>query len=193
MKWVFGICGAGAAVAAPQQVLILRDHGVDVTVVLSANAHRFLNVEALTAFSRGKVFQSVFDQSDEVFVPHVELAEGADAFVIMPASAAQVARLAAGAADDLISAIAVHCDIPIFVVPALARPALDNVLIQRNLRTLDEAGMHIIFAQEAHALRAADAARVPSGFPSILHVLETVTATVSSRPEEHAQPMGQPT
>ncbi|MGN3973637.1 flavoprotein [Tsuneonella sp. SYSU-LHT278] len=179
MRWLLGVCGAGAATAIPQQVLILTDQGVEVTVVLSRNAHRFVNVEVLSAFARGKVFSDMFQSSNGIFIPHIELAESADALVIMPASAAQISRLATGAADDLISAIAVHCDIPVFVVPALNEAAFSKQIVQRNLRLLEEAGMSLIFAKEAHALRAANGARVPCGFPSVLSVLEHVANSLS--------------
>lgn len=180
MKWLLGVCGAGAAVATPQQVLILRDQGIEVVVLLSPNAEHFVSRDALAAFSRNPVFGSVFERSDTIFLPHVELAEWADALVIMPATAAQIARLAAGAADDIISAIAVHSAIPTFVVPALNEAAAANPLVRRNLQILCDAGMEVIREAQGHALRAVDAGRFETGFPSIL----AVTERVKSRLEE---------
>lgn len=182
MRWLLGVCGASAAVAVPQQILVLRERGIDVTIALSQNAGRFASAEMLAAFSRNKVYASVFDGDAAARLPHVELAEQCDVFVIMPASAAMIAKLAHGAADDLVSAIAVHADLPIFVVPALNAVAARNFFVSRNLDVLREAGMTIIDSVGTLPLRVVSAVQQEeASYPSMKEVIEVVDDYFLSR------------
>jgi phosphopantothenoylcysteine decarboxylase/phosphopantothenate--cysteine ligase len=172
MKLLLGLCGTGATVASPQHILYLREAGIDVRVVLSMNALKFVSHDVVESFSRHKAFTSVFDRGEGLAVPHVELAEWCDAFLVMPASANVISLLASGSASDLISTCALHCSSPVVVVPALNATLLAHPAVRRNLRTLRRDGIHVLGPETGTSIQVASGVRVGLAMPSLDDVVK---------------------
>ena len=151
-------------------------------VVLSENALRFTSRDVLEAFSRHKTFASVFDRGDGISLPHVELTEWCEAFVIMPASANILSRLAQGAASDLVSSCALHCEAPIVVVPALNAFLLKKAAVVRNIRMATKDGIHVLGPVFGPSIRVAKADRVGIALPALDEVIRFVRGLLD-RPE----------
>ena len=99
---VVGVAGSVSAYKAPFVIRLLRRAGHEVEVVATAAALRFIGEPALAAVSGGPVATGLFD--DPAAASHVALGERADLVVVAPASADLLARVAAGRADDMLTA-----------------------------------------------------------------------------------------
>lgn len=142
MRILLGVSGGIAAYKACEIVRSFQKRGFEVSVIMTQNATRFIGIETFRALTGDDVHSSLFDADDPI--PHIHLAEAADAFVIAPATANVCAKLASGIADDLLSATALASTCPLFVAPAMNVHMFEHPATQQNLKTLEERGAHII-------------------------------------------------
>lgn len=141
---LLGVTGGIAAYKSPDLVRRLREQGADVRVVLTVAAARFVTPLTFQAVSGHPVRTSLWDESAEAAMGHIELARWADLVVIAPATADFLARLAAGRADDLLTTLCLATDAPITVAPAMNRLMWSNAATQANARTLGARGVTLL-------------------------------------------------
>ncbi|SDJ91694.1 Phosphopantothenate-cysteine ligase /Phosphopantothenoylcysteine decarboxylase [Ferrimonas sediminum] len=138
---VLGISGGIAAYKAPIIVRRLKETGADVRVVLSGGAKAFVTPMSLQAVSGHAVAHDLLDPAAEQGMGHIELARWADEVIIAPASANFLARLAAGMADELITAVCLATEAPIRICPAMNQVMYQAQATQANLATLKARGV----------------------------------------------------
>lgn len=143
-KLVLGITGGIAAYKAAELVRLLVKSGVDVQVVMTKAAHQFITSLTMQALSGRQVFTDMWDNSIANGMPHIELSRDADAILIAPASADFIAKLAHGAADDLLSTLCLARDCRLLVAPAMNRQMWENPATQRNIQQLKTDGIQIL-------------------------------------------------
>ncbi len=143
---VLGITGGIAAYKTPELVRRLRSGGAEVRVVLSRGGARFVTAEALAA-----VGADVADDAGHG-MPHIDLARWADIVVIAPATAHLMARLAAGAADDLLTTVCLATEAPVCVAPAMNRAMWQNPATRANHAALLARG--VLFVGPGEGLQA---------------------------------------
>jgi phosphopantothenoylcysteine decarboxylase / phosphopantothenate---cysteine ligase len=141
---LLGITGGIAAYKTPELVRRLKDSGADVRVVMTPNAQQFVTSMTLQAVSGHPVRMDLWDQSAENAMSHIELARFADQILIAPASADFIARLASGAADDLLTTICLASDATIYLAPSMNRLMWEDVATQDNIQLLMARGFVII-------------------------------------------------
>lgn len=141
---VLGVSGAIAAAGAPLLVELLQARGASVRVAMTRNARRFVSRRVLSALTHAPVPGWVMEGSAREPAPHIELAGWADAVVVAPASATTLGRIASGAFDDLVAAIALTTRRPVLVVPSMNGAMLDSVPVARNIETLVEDGRFVL-------------------------------------------------
>lgn len=141
---VLGITSGIAAYKAPMLVRALRTAGAEVQVVLTENAHRFVSPMSLQAVSGRSVRQSLWDESAEAAMGHIELARWADAIVIAPATANCIAHLAQGRAPDLLTTLCLATTAPVVVAPAMNQQMYKHPASQNNLQQVEKNGYLII-------------------------------------------------
>lgn len=139
---VVGVSGSIAAYKAPFVVRLLRAAGHEVRVVATEAALRFIGAPALAAVSGHPVDTGVFD--DPAAVEHVAVGEWAELVLIAPASADLLARLAAGRADDLLTATVLTTTAPVVVAPAMHTQMWLNPATVENVATLRRRGVTVI-------------------------------------------------
>ncbi len=140
------LLGVGAGIAAYKAadlVRRLRDAGAKVRVVLTANAAHFVNAATFQALSGHPVRDSLWDESAEAAMGHIELARWADEVLIAPATAGLLARLAQGQADDLLTTLCLATTAPLSVAPAMNQQMWAHAATQANLATLRERGVRV--------------------------------------------------
>ena len=142
MNIVVGITGGIAAYKAVGVVRSLVLAGHDVHVVPTEAALRFVGRPTLEAISRNPVSADLYD--DVAAVRHVALGQAADLIVIAPATAASLARLAAGLSDDLLGTTVLASTAPVVVAPAMHTEMWQNAATQANIATLRSRGMTIV-------------------------------------------------
>jgi phosphopantothenoylcysteine decarboxylase/phosphopantothenate--cysteine ligase len=144
MNIVLGISGSIAAYKTPELVRRLRERGAEVQIVLTASAEEFVTPTALQAVSGRQVRSNLWDKEAEASMSHIELARWADAVLIAPATAEIMARLAGGAAPDLLTTLCLATKAPIAIAPAMNHVMWSNPAVQANRRTLEERGLRIL-------------------------------------------------
>jgi phosphopantothenoylcysteine decarboxylase / phosphopantothenate---cysteine ligase len=141
---LLGVSGGIAAYKACELVRRLRDLGAQVRVVMTENATRFVTPTTFQALSGEAVRVSLWDESAEAAMGHIELARWAERVLIAPASADLMARLAHGFANDLLSTLCLATASPVYVAPAMNQQMWANAATQANLATLRARGVHIL-------------------------------------------------
>lgn len=141
---LLGVSGGIAAYKAAELTRRLRDAGAEVRVVLTANAARFVSALTFQALSGEPVRSSLWDESAEAAMGHIELARWAQRILIAPASADLIARLANGRADDLLTTLCLASAAPVLVAPAMNQQMWAHAATQNNVRRLREHGVTIL-------------------------------------------------
>ena len=139
---VVGVSGGIAAYKAAHLVRNLKEHGDDVRVVPTEAALNFVGAATFEALSGHPVSTTVFDAVDEV--QHVNIGQHADAVVVAPATADVIARIAAGRADDLLTATVLVATCPVIVVPAMHTEMWFNPATRDNVATLRRRGITVM-------------------------------------------------
>jgi len=144
LRVLLGVSGGIAAYKAAELVRRLGDAGAEVRVVLTENAARFVTALTFQALSGQPVRSSLWDESAEAAMGHIELARWADQVVIAPASADLIARLAHGRADELLTTLCLATAAPIALAPAMNQQMWANAATQANVALLRERKVRIL-------------------------------------------------
>jgi phosphopantothenoylcysteine decarboxylase / phosphopantothenate---cysteine ligase len=149
MKVALGVSGGIACYKAAEIVRRLQDRDVDVTVLMTKTATQFVTPLTFRALSGQKVYVDLFEGphsgSDfEGAFDHILVAQSIDLFLIAPATADCIARLAAGIADDFLTTFHLAVTAPVIVAPAMNTRMWDHPSVQANLHTLMNRGVHVI-------------------------------------------------
>lgn len=178
------VCGGIAAYKAAELVRRLRDVGADVQVAMTANAERFVGAVTFQALSGHPVRRSLWDETAEAAMGHIELARWPDRIVIAPASADTLAKLAHGFADDLITTLCLATTAPITVAPAMNHRMWLHPATQANIATLRERGVAVVGPDDGPlAERESGPGRMsdPSAIVSVLMDTQTQAGAASTR------------
>jgi phosphopantothenoylcysteine decarboxylase/phosphopantothenate--cysteine ligase len=141
---IIGVSGGIAAYKTAYLVSHLRQKGADVNVIMTENAVRFISPLTFETLSGNRCSVDTFDRNFRYDVEHVSLAKKADLFMIAPATADVIAKLANGLADDMLTTTFLACTCPKYVVPAMNTHMFENPVTQDNIKKLKHYGIHVI-------------------------------------------------
>lgn len=138
------ISGSISAYKAASLASALKKKGHNVKVVATESALKFIGTAALEGVTGEAVLQDMFLQTEKIH--HINLSEWADLIIVYPASAATIARLRMGLAEDLLSAIFLSNNFrkPYWISPAMNINMLKHPAVQENLKVLKTWGARII-------------------------------------------------
>lgn len=136
---VLGVTGGIAAYKAAELVSRLRKAGAQVRVVMSENALKFIPALTLETLSGNRAYVDQFSREFEI--EHVALAKWADLFVVAPATANFIGKVASGIADDLITTTAMAVTCPILLAPAMNNNMWKNAATRANMETITARGI----------------------------------------------------
>lgn len=139
---VLGVSGGIAAYKAVELLRNLRESGIDVVVVPTANALRFVGAPTWEALSGRPVATDVWANTHQV--PHVRLGQQARAVVVAPATADLLARAVSGIADDLLTNTLLTASCPVIMAPAMHTEMWQHPATQRNVHILRERGVVVL-------------------------------------------------
>jgi len=146
---VLGVTGSIAAYKAADIIRRLREKNIQVSVVMTACAEKFISPLTLAALSCQKVYREMFDETGaERNIDHIQLAKKADALLIAPATANIIGKIANGLADDLLSCAALATKAPILIAPAMNEGMYTNRIFQDNCDKLKKFGVTFIDAEK---------------------------------------------
>lgn len=143
-KILLGVSGSIAAFKAAGWVSELRKQEAEVTVVMTESAGRFVAPLTFAAISGKRVYGDMFEIEAPEEIPHIALAMEVDLVLVAPATAATIARLANGLADDLLSTIVLATRAPVVVCPAMNSKMFLHPATQINITRLREYGYLVV-------------------------------------------------
>lgn len=143
-KIVLGVTGGIAVYKAVDLVSRLRKQGCQVRVVMTEHAQQFVTPLTFKEISGNQVAVSMWSSNQEFNVEHIALANWADAFVVAPATANIIAKMAYGLADDLLSTTLLAAQAPIIVCPAMNTGMYENPVTQENIAKLVSRGVSVM-------------------------------------------------
>jgi phosphopantothenoylcysteine decarboxylase/phosphopantothenate--cysteine ligase len=135
-KIVLGITGGIAAYKAAELTRALVKEGAQVRVIMTKNAAEFISPLTMQTLSNNIVYTEMYLPSEQYDMAHITLAEFADAFVIAPATANIIGKIASGIADDLLSTTIMAAHKPTLICPAMNDKMLSNPVVQENINKL---------------------------------------------------------
>jgi phosphopantothenoylcysteine decarboxylase/phosphopantothenate--cysteine ligase len=147
---VLGVTGGIACYKAVELVRLLVKNGFKVRVIMTRGAMEFVTPLTFQTLSGNPVATETFSLTQESEIGHINLADSADLFVIAPATANVIGKLASGIADDLLTTVLMATQAPVLLAPAMNIHMYENVIVQENLRKLRRVGYHIMDPAEGY-------------------------------------------
>ena len=147
---LLGITGGIAAYKIANLASMLKKQGANVKVIMTENACQFITPMTFETLTAQKVYTDTFDRNFEFKVDHIELGKWADVFLIAPATANVIGKLANGIADDMLTTTALAMRCPIVVSPAMNTTMFENKVVKHNIMKLRTYGMDIILPASGH-------------------------------------------
>lgn len=141
---VLGVTGSIAAYKIAGLASMLVKQHADVHVIMTQNACHFINPITFETLTHHKCLVDTFDRNFEFKVEHVSLAKAADMFLIAPATANVIGKLANGICDDMLTTTVCATRKPVYISPAMNTGMFENPIVQDNLKKLSSFGYHII-------------------------------------------------
>lgn len=181
MKVIVGVSGGIAAYKAAELVRALQQQALDVHVVMTAGAQKFITPLTFAALTGHRVITGLWDSDGEVpnsnsAIEHISEAQSTEVLVIAPATADILARLAHGMADDFLTTLALATPAPLVLAPAMNVQMWEHPATQTNLSTLRERGARIIAPEIGHLAcgmlgdgRLAKVETIVAGVLDVLH------------------------
>lgn len=141
---VLGVTGGIAAYKIASLASMLVKQHADVQVIMTENATNFITPTTFETLTGNKCLIDTFDRNFQFQVEHVALAKRADIFMIAPATANVIAKVAHGLADDMLTTTFLACKKPKYIVPAMNTQMYENPITQDNLDICRRYGMHVV-------------------------------------------------
>ena len=141
---IVGVTGGIAAYKSCEIVSRFKRLGYDVRVVMTKNAAEFVTSLTFESLSKNKVVTDTFEKNREFEIEHISYAELASAFVIAPATANFIGKLASGICDDMLTTTVTATVKPVFICPAMNVNMYLNPVTQANIEKLKKTGYHFI-------------------------------------------------
>jgi len=136
--------GGIAAYKAAELVRLFVKQGATVQVLMTEAATHFIGPLTFQALTGREVFTSLFDLGQESEIGHIQVADAADLFVIAPATADLIARMAAGMANDVVTASVLATKAPVLVAPSMNVNMWDHPRTVANLASLVASGIRVV-------------------------------------------------
>jgi phosphopantothenoylcysteine decarboxylase len=145
---ILGVCGSIAVYKAADLTSKLVKRGHSVFVVMTENATQFVGPMTFQTLSKNPVTSGVFDERESWRPTHIDLADRADLFLVAPATANIVAKLALGICDDALTSIALATRAPYLIAPAMNGKMWLHPATQQNAATLRARGAQFLGPEE---------------------------------------------
>ena len=141
---ILGVTGGIAAYKIPNLASMLVKRGCDVHVLMSKNATKFITENTFEALTSNKCIVDTFDRNHPWEIKHISLAKKANYFLIAPATANIIGKIAGGIADDMLTTTVMACRCPVAIAPAMNVNMYENPIVQNNIDKLRHFGYTIL-------------------------------------------------
>lgn len=139
-----GVTGGIAAYKTASIVRLLVREGASVKVIMTQHAKEFITPLTMATLSRNPVISEFFDPENGSWNSHIDLGSWADLFIIAPATANSIAKMANGIADNLLLTTYLSARCPVFIAPSMDADMLKHPATERNINILRSNGNHVL-------------------------------------------------
>ena len=182
---ILGITGSIAAYKSAEIVRRLKAANADVTVVMTKGGMEFITPLTMQTLSCNPVYTETFVLQRDSRIAHIELVKSADMFLIAPATANIIGKIAAGVGDDVLTTMVLSARCPVLIAPAMDSDMYENPIVQRNITFLKESDYRFIEPEEGELAsgiigkgRLADIEKIISSLIDILVVKKDLAGEV---------------
>lgn len=170
-----GVTGSIAAYKIANLASMLVKQHADVNVIMTHNATNFINPITFETLTGNKCLVDTFDRNFEFNVEHVALAKRADIFMVAPASANVIGKMANGIADDMLTTTILAAKCPKLVSPAMNTNMYENRIVQDNIKKLEHYGFEMIKPAEGYlACGDTGAGKMPEPQTLFNYIIRTI-------------------
>lgn len=174
---IFGITGSIAAYKSAEIVRRLKAANADVTVVMTRGGMEFITPLTMQTLSCSPVYTETFVLQKDSRIAHIEIVKSADLFLIAPATANIIGKIAAGIGDDVLTTMVLSARCPVLIAPAMDSDMYNNPIVQKNISSLKERDYRFIEPEDGELAsgiigkgRLADIERILSSVIDVLVV-----------------------
>ncbi len=197
---ILGVTGSIAAYKAAEIVRRLKSANADASVVMTKGGMEFIAPLTLQTLSCNPVYTETFILQKDSRIAHIEMVKAADLFLIAPATANIIGKIAAGIGDDTLTTMVLSARCPVLIAPAMDSDMYENPIVQRNIAFLKERGYRFIEPEEGDLAsgiigkgRLADIEKIVSSVIDILVVKKDMKGEVvlvtAGPTREHIDPV----
>ena len=173
---VLGVTGSIAAYKIANLASALKKLHADVNVIMTRNATNFINPITFETLTGNKCLVDTFDRNFQYNVEHVSLAKKADIFMVAPASANVIGKIAGGIADDMLTTTIMAAKCPKLISPAMNTNMYENPIVQDNIKKLEHYGYEIINPASGYlACGDTGAGKMPEPDTLLAYILRTIS------------------
>ena len=147
---ILGVTGSIAAYKAADIASALVQKGINVTVIMTASATKFITPFTLQTLTRNRVLCDQFDIDSVIDPSHISLTDKNDLVLIAPATANFIGKVANGIADDALTSLMLAVKCPVLVAPAMNDRMYQNKVVQENMKKLKQFGYKFIDPEKGY-------------------------------------------
>lgn len=141
---ILGVTGSIAAYKAPTLARKLQSRGAEVIVVMTEAGAKLVDPLTFRSLTGKPVLVQMFPPSTDWQIEHIALAEMADLFLVAPATANTIGKIAGGIADNLLTCAVMATRAPVLIAPAMNVDMYENPLVQANIDKLEKLGYRFV-------------------------------------------------
>lgn len=175
---VVGICGGIAAFKAAGLVSQLKQRGADVRCIMTQNATKLVTPLTFGELSGNDVAVDMFENVHRWDVAHIALARLADVFVIAPATADMIGKIANGIADDMLSTTVMATKSKVILVPSMNTNMYENPIVQENMAKLRAHGYLFVEPESGHLACNTEG---KGRFPKLETIIDTIENVLTGK------------
>lgn len=176
-----GVCGGIAAYKALDVVSALRKKDIEVNVIMTDSATKFVTPLTFQSISQNLVTTNMFSEPKAWEIGHISLAQKADLFVVVPATANIIGKVYNGIADDMLSTTIMATKAKVIFAPAMNTNMYENKIVQRNIQKLKEYGYKFIEPSEGR-LACGDVGKGKLPSPEV--IVEEIMIALENKPKD---------
>jgi phosphopantothenoylcysteine decarboxylase/phosphopantothenate--cysteine ligase len=143
-KILFIICGGVSAYKSLETIRLFRKKNAQIKTILTKSAKEFVTPLSVASLSQGKVYDDLFNVSNETEMDHIALSRWADLIIIAPATANTISKLSQGSSDDLASTVVLASNKQVFLAPAMNVRMWEHKSTKENIKNLKSFGYKLI-------------------------------------------------
>lgn len=175
---VLGVAGGIACYKAAELVRLLVRQEFAVQVIMTRAAMEFVTPLTFQTLSGRAVATEIFNLTQESQIGHINLADQADLFVIAPATANVIGKVAAGIADDLLTTVLMATRAPVLMAPSMNVHMYENPILQENIQKLKKLGYHFMAPAEGYLACGYEG---PGRLPEPQDIVEEITRMLKKK------------